>query len=83
MLELYRRALTIRRERAELGDGTLEWLDAPEGALAFRRADAFACVVNISAEPVAPPPEAMPLLVSAPLTDAGAVAPNAVGWFSL
>ena len=83
MLELYRRALEIRRERAELGDGTLEWLDAPEGAVAFRRGDAFACVVNISAEPLAPPPGATPLLLSAPLTDAGAVAPDGAGWFSL
>ena len=83
MLELYRRALEIRRERAALGDGTLEWLDAPAGAVAFRRGDAFACVVNISAEPAAPPPGATPLLLSAPLTDAGAVAPDGAGWFSL
>ncbi len=83
MLELYRRALALRHERSELGDGALEWLAAPQGALAFRRNDRFACLVNVSAEPVAPPAGATPLLVSAPLTAAGAVAPDAAAWFSL
>ena len=36
------------------GDGTLEWLAAPEGALAFARGPAFVCVVNMSPDPVAP-----------------------------
>jgi alpha-glucosidase len=83
MLELYRRALALRHERSELGDGALQWLEAPTGALVFRRGETLACVVNVSAESVAPPPGATPLLVSAPLTDAGAVARDAAGWFSL
>ncbi|MFE0689137.1 glycoside hydrolase family 13 protein [Streptomyces xiamenensis] len=37
-LVLYRSALAIRRRRPELGAGDgVEWLDAPEGVLAFRR----------------------------------------------
>ncbi len=36
-LEMYRRALRIRRAAPSLGEGPLEWLAAPEGVLAFRR----------------------------------------------
>ena len=37
-LELYRAALAVRREQPGLGAGdAVEWLDAPEGVLAFRR----------------------------------------------
>lgn len=51
-LELYRSALTIRRERDDLGAGTaVEWLDSPEGVLVFRRGG-FVCTVNAGAEPV-------------------------------
>ena len=55
ILELYRLGLRIRREHPALGDGTLEWLDAPEGVLAFLREPGFACLVNISADAVALP----------------------------
>ena len=37
-LELYRNALALRREHPALGAGdTVEWLDAPDGVLTFRR----------------------------------------------
>jgi alpha-glucosidase len=36
-LELYRAALRIRRTDPALGGGTLRWLDAPEGVIAFAR----------------------------------------------
>ncbi|MFC4464549.1 hypothetical protein ACFPH6_08240 [Streptomyces xiangluensis] len=36
MLELYRTALRLRRDNPALGDGTMTWLDAPAGVLAFR-----------------------------------------------
>ena len=48
MLELYRRALRIRREHPALGDGRLEWRPAPAGALSFAREPGFACIVNLS-----------------------------------
>ncbi|MDB1087867.1 glycoside hydrolase family 13 protein [Streptomyces sp. ACA25] len=56
-LELYRTALAVRREHSALGAGdSVEWLDAPEGILAFRRrgADgtAVVCAANTTAEPV-------------------------------
>lgn len=55
-LELYRSALTVRREHPALGAGTsVTWLDAPEGVLVFRRDCAegsFVCTVNAGTEPV-------------------------------
>jgi alpha-glucosidase len=52
MLELYRRALTSRRQLPDLGDGDLTWLPAPESVLAFRRGR-ITCVVNLSERPIA------------------------------
>ena len=50
-LSLYREALRIRHEHPALGegDGTVQWLDAPEGVLAFARHPGFACVANTTA----------------------------------
>ncbi|MDT0379578.1 glycoside hydrolase family 13 protein [Streptomyces sp. DSM 42041] len=51
-LELYRRALRVRREHPDLGAGdAVEWLPAPEGVLAFRRG-AFVCTANTGTRPV-------------------------------
>ncbi|MEU1334819.1 glycoside hydrolase family 13 protein [Streptomyces sp. NPDC005865] len=51
-LELYRSALAVRRTEPGLGAGTaVEWLDAPEGVLAFAR-EGFVCTVNTTGEPV-------------------------------
>jgi alpha-glucosidase len=68
MLELYRASLRLRRAHPALGDGTLRWLDAPEGVLAFAREPGFACLVNVSSDPVALPPGSTPLLASGALT---------------
>ncbi|MFI6318422.1 glycoside hydrolase family 13 protein [Nonomuraea sp. NPDC050556] len=46
-LELYRRALKIRRTF----DGPLEWHDSPEGTLVFRRGD-LVCTVNLTDRPI-------------------------------
>ncbi|MEY9873922.1 alpha-glucosidase [Streptacidiphilus sp. MAP12-33] len=55
-LELYRSALAIRAQHPALGAGdSVEWLDAPAGALAFRRTHAdgaFVCVANTGSSPV-------------------------------
>src|SRR5690606_39036483 len=54
-LEMYRSALAVRREQADLGAGdSVEWLRAPEGVLAFRRGD-FVCVANTTGESVTVP----------------------------
>jgi alpha-glucosidase len=50
-LELYRNALRVRREHADLGAGdAVEWLPAPDGVVAFRRG-AFVCTANTTAHP--------------------------------
>jgi alpha-glucosidase len=69
MLELYRRALNLRREQPALGDGTLRWLKAPDGALVFGRDPGFMCIVNLSGDPIPVPDGAELLIASAPLTD--------------
>ncbi len=63
MLELYRRALRLRRCTPGFGDGEMAWLDLPEGALGFTREPGLACVVNVSATFV-PLPEGYTLLLS-------------------
>ncbi|MFC4529240.1 glycoside hydrolase family 13 protein [Sphaerisporangium dianthi] len=65
MLCLYRTALRIRR--AELGDGALRWLDAPDGVLAFARESGLTCLVNLGAEPVPLPAHEGVLLASGPV----------------
>ncbi|MFZ0089311.1 MAG: glycoside hydrolase family 13 protein [Solirubrobacteraceae bacterium] len=81
-LELYRRALEIRRERPELGEGPLDWVDSPAGALVFSRPDGFVIVVNMSADPLPPPPGATLLLASGPLTGDGEVPVDTAAWFT-
>jgi alpha-glucosidase len=53
-LHLYRRALRLRREHWA-GTDDIEWLEAPDGVLAFRRGDAQ-CWVNAGEEAVPMPP---------------------------
>jgi alpha-glucosidase len=67
MLNLYRRALRLRRAEAALGEGTLAWLDATVGVLAFRREPSFACVINIGGDAVPLPPHELVLLASGPI----------------
>ncbi|MGH3323559.1 MAG: glycoside hydrolase family 13 protein [Streptomyces sp.] len=82
MLELYRRALQLRRAHPALGDGGLTWRDAPEGVLAFHREPGFACVVNFSTEPYRLPQHDKVLLASRELDD-GRLAPDAAVWLAL
>jgi alpha-glucosidase len=67
MLSLYRDALRIRRSEPELQDGTLRWLNAPFGVVAFGRGDGFLCVLNLSDSAIELPGHAAPLLASEPL----------------
>ena len=55
MLELYRAALHLRRSEAALGDGEMTWFHTPPGSLGFTRDPGFACIVNVSADPVPVP----------------------------
>jgi alpha-glucosidase len=67
MLSLYREALQIRRGEDALHGGTFRWLEAPAGVLAFRRDEAFAFLLNLSAAPVELPPHDLVLVGSGPL----------------
>ncbi|MFJ8828817.1 glycoside hydrolase family 13 protein [Micromonospora aurantiaca] len=69
MLELYRAALTLRRAEPALGDGTLTWLPAPDGVLAFAREPGFTCLVNLGGAAVPLPAHDRLLLASGPLDD--------------
>ena len=82
MLELYRAALRIRRDHAALGDGTMTWLDTPEGVLAFTRDPGFVCVVNLSAEPYELLEHSRLLLSSGPLTN-GRLGPDQAVWLAV
>jgi alpha-glucosidase len=82
MLALYRQALRLRRGKPDLADGPITWLEAPAGVLAFGRGPGFACVLNLSAEPVALPAHERILLASSPLSD-GLLAPDTAVWLGL
>ncbi|MFD3781269.1 DUF3459 domain-containing protein, partial [Streptomyces sp. NPDC058612] len=80
-LELYRAALRIRRERAELGAGdAVEWLEAPAGVLAFRRG-AFVCAVNTTGAPVRLPAPGAVLLASAAPGDPDVLPGDSAVWW--
>ena len=81
VLTLYRAALAIRREHPALGAGELRWLPSEPGVLAFGRDPGFACLVNLSAEPVELPAGAEVLLASTPLADRS-VAPDTAVWLA-
>ena len=84
-LAFYRAALARPPENPALGDGTMTWIDAPDGVLAFRRGDDFACVVNYTDHPVKLPPDletAQPILVSAE-SPPGTLATAAAAWLRI
>ena len=83
MLELYRRALDIRRSQPALGDGWLDWSPAPAGALIFTRGQNFVCMVNISADALPLPTTAQLLLASAPLTPDGRLPADTAAWLTV
>jgi alpha-glucosidase len=85
MLELYRSALAVRK--AEPGFSSereaLRWLVSAEDVLAFRRGDDAACVVNLSARPIALPAHTSVLLASSPLTEDGLLPSDCAVWLRL
>ena len=67
-LELYRTALRLRRVQPGLGAGdAVEWLDAPDGVLVFRRPGGLVCTVNTTGAPVRLPTPGRLLLASSQL----------------
>jgi alpha-glucosidase len=82
ILNLYREALRIRRELPALGDGTLRWLDAPDGALVFARDPGFVCAVNTSGTPMPLPEGTRVLLSSDPLVEGGRIPDDTAVWLA-
>jgi alpha-glucosidase len=81
-LSFFQHALELRLSRVEFAGDSIEWLDAPEGALAFARGDdGLCCVLNAGKRPI-PLPDGEPILTSAPLAD-GKLAGNAAAWLVL
>ena len=91
MLALYRSALALRRDRPELGDGTMSWIDTASSdsaghVLAFRRDPGFVCVVNVGDEPAAPPDavrDGALLLASDPLLPDGTLPGATSAWYAV
>ncbi|MFI9767481.1 alpha-amylase family glycosyl hydrolase [Streptomyces sp. NPDC052415] len=79
-LELYRRALRLRRKLLE-GE-LLTWAeDGPEGVLAFARSDGWRCVANLSGAPV-PLPAGEVVVSSSPLEADGRLGPDTTVWLT-
>jgi alpha-glucosidase len=80
-LELYRRALSYRRDQPALGDGPFAWLPGPASVLAFSRGPAatFTCVVNLSDHPVDLPVAGTVVLSSGALGGA-VLPPDTAAW---
>ncbi|MEV6504584.1 glycoside hydrolase family 13 protein [Streptomyces sp. NPDC051642] len=77
MLNLYRDAIRLR---PVFGDGPLTWLPAPDGVLAFARAEGVICVVNLADTPADLPSQARLLLTSGPLDDQGRLPRDTAAW---
>ncbi|MGW0414595.1 glycoside hydrolase family 13 protein [Streptomyces collinus] len=79
-LELYRTALRLRRKLLE-GEALTWTPDAPAGVLDFARTEAWRCVTNCAARPVALPPGEV-LLASTPLPEPGVLPPDTTVWLA-
>ncbi|WP_461164448.1 glycoside hydrolase family 13 protein [Arthrobacter sp. R4-81] len=80
-LEMYRRALRLRRQHAGLSGTKMNWADVPDGILAFDRGAGLRCVVNFSHEPYPLPEQAKILIASGSINDRK-LAPNQAVWIS-
>lgn len=77
-LTFYRRAIELRRDRAEFDGPTIEWLDSPADTLAFRNSGGVVCVLNAGADAIALHDDEV-LLSSAELVG-GKLPTNAAAW---
>ncbi|MEZ5215591.1 MAG: glycoside hydrolase family 13 protein [Ilumatobacteraceae bacterium] len=77
MLNLYRRALRIRREELVGSEATMAWVDLGSDVVAFDRGDDLRCVINLGSEPC-PLPDGEVVLSSGDLLDDGRLIPTDV-----
>jgi len=84
MLELYRRALSVRRAEPSLRGSDLAWQaadpDEHTDVLVFARGAEFVCIVNFGADPIPLPAHDSILLTSTALTADGRLGPDAAAW---
>ena len=80
-LNLYRKALEIRKSQSGLGDGPMSWVDAPEYVVAFSRPGDFYCYLNLGADFKLP--QGAKVLVSSSPIDNGILPTDTAVWFIL
>ncbi len=81
-LELYRRALSLRRQEPAFRDPTLRWLESADDVLALERGQGAAsvrCIVNLSAGPIDLPGGEV-LTCSSDLLGDGMLPASAAAW---
>ncbi len=79
-LSFFARALELRKRRVEFDGDGVEWLDAPGGAVIFRRPGGLVCALNGGESPVPLPPGEL-MLTSAPLLQ-GKLPPDSAAWLA-
>ncbi len=82
MLTLYRAALARRRTDPDLRIGRLQWVDARDDVIAFRRGDRLVSLTNLGSEPVALPDHHGIVLASNPL-EHGELPPDCTVWLDV
>jgi alpha-glucosidase len=84
-LSFYRRALRARRFNPNFHTAALDWIDAPDGMLAFHRGPSLACVLNYTDEPMELPTavKGAELLLASGESSNGTLAGSAAAWFTV
>jgi alpha-glucosidase len=82
MLNLYRRALGLRRDQPSLRNSRFRWIDAPPGLLGFVRGNTFANVTNVSSISLELPPHRQVLLTTEALVGS-TLPPDSTAWLAL
>lgn len=77
-LSFFRRAVELRRTRAEFDGDRIDWLPAPREALIFRRGGGLICALN-AGDRLLTLPDGELLLASTDLAN-GKLPPNAAAW---
>jgi alpha-glucosidase len=77
-LSFFRRAIELRRSRAEFDGRSIEWLDSPADALVFRVSGGLVSALNAGRRSM-PLPAGELLLASGELVD-GKLPPNTAAW---
>ena len=80
-LNLYRKALEIRKSLAGLGDGPMSWVEASDSVVAFSRPGNFYCYLNLGEDMKLP--DGAEVLVSSSSITNGMLPTDTAVWFSL